>query len=595
MSSAKTSLVALLLFLAAAAPALAAVNATIKVNDGRLQGAGPGGQLLLYAPDPVEQGSSISHWDTSATPNLLMEPIINSDLPFLGLDVTPAQLKDIGWTFGSSHVNIISLDPPGVGFDDPRPFGGAPGNPATTLGEARVNVFIAILTAWASKLQSSVDIDVLVTWQPLFCDPSQGAVLGSASTTFIFESGDGSLPHDHVWYHDALTEAIVGQDVSGTPDQGGGDIIVFMNDSLDDGCLGAGTGWYYGLDGNNPSNEIDQAPVALHEIGHGLGFANFTNETTGRFTRCTSPDDPGDPCLGGIPGIFDLFTRDLTSGKTWAQMTDAERVASAINVRQVVWDGAEATTAAAATLDSGVPELDVSSPAQVAGTYEIGTAAFGPPIPGGGGLSGEIACLKDASPDFTIFNGCTPAANPGELAGKIALIDRGTCSFSAKVANAEAAGAIAAIIVNNNGNTPLSLGGSGTVNIPAISVGRRDGNRIREAACPDAALTFGDRFQVTAFWQTDSASGPATSVDLTPESGYFWFFNPANVELIAKVLNACPAPEFNRYWVFAGGLTNVAVQLTVVDTQSGQTQVYVNPQQTPFQPIQDTNAFATCP
>jgi len=594
MSRAKASLVALLLLATVAAPALAAVNATIKVNDNRLQGAGPGGEPLLYAPDPVEQGSSISHWDSSATPNLLMEPAINADLPFLGLDVTPAQLQDIGWTFGSSQVNIVPLDPPGVGFDDPRPFAGAPGNPATTLGEARVNLFNAVLGAWAGQLQSAVDIDVLVTWTPLFCDPAVGAVLGAASTTFIFASTDGTLPHDNVWYHDALTEAIVGQDVSGPPDQGGGDIIVFMNDSLDDGCLGAGTGWYYGLDGNNPSNEIDQAPVVLHEIGHGLGFANFTNETTGRFTSCTSSSDPNDPCLNGIPGIFDLFTRDLTSGKTWDQMTDAERIASAINVRKVIWDGPAATTAAAATLDTGVPELEVSSPAEVAGTYEVGTAAFGPPIPPGG-LAGEIACFKDGVPDFTSLNGCTPAINPGELAGKIALIDRGTCAFSTKVANAEAAGAIAAIIVNNAGNTPLTLGGSATVNIPAISLGRRDGNRIREAACPDAALTFFNRFQVTAFWETNSASGPANAVDLTAETGYFWFFNPNNVELVVKVLNACPVPEFDRFWVFAAGLTNVEVQLTVVDTQSGQTRAYFNQQGTAFQPIQDTNAFATCP
>lgn len=50
----------------------------------------------LYAPNPVQTGSSISHFDTLATPNLLMEPAINSDLTH-GLDMTLTQMIDIGW------------------------------------------------------------------------------------------------------------------------------------------------------------------------------------------------------------------------------------------------------------------------------------------------------------------------------------------------------------------------------------------------------------------------------------------------------------------------------------------------------------------
>ena len=82
---------------------------------------------------------------------------------------------------------------------------------------------------------------------------------------------------------------------------------------------------------------------------------------------------------------------------------------------------------------------------------------------------------------------------------------------------------------------------------------------------------------------------------LTSDSGYFWFFNPANIEVVVKVLNACTqAPP--RYWVFAAGLTNVEVTLQVTDTQAGGSpKTYVNPLGTPFAPIQDTGAFATCP
>ncbi|HYH44927.1 MAG TPA: hypothetical protein VEG34_04530, partial [Thermoanaerobaculia bacterium] len=62
---------------------------------------------------------------------------------------------------------------------------------------------------------------------------------------------------------------------------------------------------------------------------------------------------------------------------------------------------------------------------------------------------------------------------------------------------------------------------------------------------------------------------------------------------IVKVLNGCALN--GRYWVFAGGLTNVRAVLTVTDTQTGARKQYTNPQGAPFQPVQDTGAFAGCP
>ena len=72
------------------------VNATIAPNFERLNGADRDGRLLLYAPDPVELGSSISHWDTSVSPNLLMEPALSPDLEPLAVDISPALFYDIG-------------------------------------------------------------------------------------------------------------------------------------------------------------------------------------------------------------------------------------------------------------------------------------------------------------------------------------------------------------------------------------------------------------------------------------------------------------------------------------------------------------------
>jgi hypothetical protein len=108
-------------------------------------------------------------------------------------------------------------------------------------------------------------------------------------------------------------------------------------------------------------------------------------------------------------------------------------------------------------------------------------------------------------------------------------------------------------------------------------------------------MCLGDgRFKLEARFLTNAAEeGEASPVHLTSDTGYFWFFGSANVEAVIKVLNGCPVN--NRYWVFAGGLTNVHTLFTVADLQAGVVKTYVNPQNLPFQPIQDTSAFATCP
>jgi PKD repeat protein len=104
----------------------------------------------------------------------------------------------------------------------------------------------------------------------------------------------------------------------------------------------------------------------------------------------------------------------------------------------------------------------------------------------------------------------------------------------------------------------------------------------------------GGRFQVTAEWDSGTDSGHGTGVKLTADSGYFWFFDANNIEVVTKVLNGCAIS--NSYWVFAAGLTNVQVELRVVDTTTGAVYLNENPQGTAFVPIQNTGAFpASCP
>ncbi|HKD19899.1 MAG TPA: hypothetical protein VKG23_18755 [Thermoanaerobaculia bacterium] len=109
-------------------------------------------------------------------------------------------------------------------------------------------------------------------------------------------------------------------------------------------------------------------------------------------------------------------------------------------------------------------------------------------------------------------------------------------------------------------------------------------------------LCFGGaRFMVQMEWtKPDNTSGAGNAVSLTDNSGYFWFFDPTNIEAVIKVLNGCAIN--NAYWVFTAGLTNVEVLTTVTDTKTGIVYTNTNPQGTAFVPVQATNAFPTsCP
>lgn len=82
----------------------------------------------------------------------------------------------------------------------------------------------------------------------------------------------------------------------------------------------------------------------------------------------------------------------------------------------------------------------------------------------------------------TLHDGCSAASNPGALAGKIALINRGTCAFTVKVKNAQTAGAIGALVVDNiAGEYPFIMGGTdNTITIPAFMISFETGDTIKQ-------------------------------------------------------------------------------------------------------------------
>ena len=133
-------------------------------------------------------------------------------------------------------------------------------------------------------------------------------------------------------------------------------------------------------------------------------------------------------------------------------------------------------------LSVGAPaDLVIESPPSIAGTFLGGTAGFGPAL-SATGVSGVVA-LADDSVGMT-SDACEAITNVAAITGRIALVDRSTCTFVAKVKAAQAAGAIAVIVADNDPTAPAGSGMSGTdptIAIPSLRVPKSTGDLLRGA------------------------------------------------------------------------------------------------------------------
>jgi hypothetical protein len=225
--------------------------------------------------------------------------------------------------------------------------------------------------------------------------------------------------------------------------------------------------FYLGLDNNEPPGTTDLLVAVLHEMAHGLNFANAVTEQTGAI-----------PSPGGaaVPygDIYSHYTMDVTTNKRWNDMTDGERAASAINLRKVSWSGRHVQLNHHRVLDRGEPEVIVISPEGL-GTLALGAAAFGPPLTARG-LTGNVVLAETAT---GATDGCAQIVSA--VSGGIALVDRGVCDFTVKVKNAQDAGAIGVLIADNVLSLPpIGLTGvDATITIPSGRIALPDAQIIK--------------------------------------------------------------------------------------------------------------------
>ncbi len=109
------------------------------------------------------------------------------------------------------------------------------------------------------------------------------------------------------------------------------------------------------------------------------------------------------------------------------------------------------------------------------------------------------------------------------------------------------------------------------------------------APSPTTLCLNDSRFEVEVSWRDSRGrTGVGQAKSITPDTGYFWFFAEANIELVIKVLDARSINQ--KYWVFFGALTSVEFDLTVTDTTTGAVKRYHNDLGN-FASVGDTGAF----
>lgn len=375
-------------------------------------------------------------------------------------------------SFGAEAlIIVVNVNAPNVGFNDPTPVAPVGGNTGTTLGEQRLIAFQHAANIWGARLDSNVPIRIRAQFVPL-----GAGVLGSAGPISVARNFVGAqLPN--TWYHIALANKMAQIDLNPAND----DITASFSTNFN---------FYLGLD-NNHGAQNDLVTVLLHEFAHGLGFSQLANLTTGAL-------------FNNGPDAFNTHLFDNTAGLTWPQMTNAQRALSATRFGRVVWNGNFVTAASPSVLEFGIVEVRVTAPAAISGPLQFGTAAFGPSVASANISAPLLVALDQIEVGGNQIDGCTPFTNAAEMAGKIALIERGgACGFAVKARNATEAGAVAAVIYNQpaNGNAgPPGMGDDGIngafVTIPTVSIRRLDGVDLFSG--PGVSMSMGNNPNIRA-------------------------------------------------------------------------------------------------
>ena len=232
------------------------------------------------------------------------------------------------------------------------------------------------------------------------------------------------------------------------------------------------------FDPNDPTNET----AIAGGVTGGLWKNTNISSATSVWVRLSLPENLAVSCI----------TVDPNNSQLWYVGTGESYVGGDANGNGL-WKSIDGGTTwnntfggiSGATFFNSASNFTVNSPAGIAGNYmfvEAPSAFSVNVVPRITTAITAEAVFQNDLPALATATACDPFPNPSSLSGKIALIKRGNCTFVSKVLAAQAAGAIACVILNQNTDLPFGLGGTdATITIPAGMISKVDGDILLAA------------------------------------------------------------------------------------------------------------------
>ena len=281
----------------------------------------------------------------------------------------------------------------------------------------------------------------------------------------------------------------------------------------------------------NKNNQTDYDALPVADVGsHGTHVAGTVAGVVGKTATVegVAIDDMSGVAPGAWLGNYNVFPGEVSSARSEDILNAVEAAVldgmDVLNLslgggyrgnNDLLAKGLDTAVAAGVVVvtsagNNGPGGFTIGSPGRARDIITVGASSnnhfVGQPLsysgPDGSGTArgavGDFDPMPAGTFDIvdTAGNGCTAASIPATVSGKVALINRGTCVFSQKVANAKAKGATGVVVINNVAGDPTAMGGSEGFDdgIPAVMISKNDGAALRasHATAVTVAATFSE-------------------------------------------------------------------------------------------------------
>jgi thermolysin metallopeptidase-like protein/PA domain-containing protein len=297
---------------------------------------------------------------------------------------------------------------------------------------------------------------------------------------FVYvDAHDGTVVHQITGIHDALTRRVYARAFGGPLLWREGDPLPALDPDVTNlAVFGADTYHFYLNAFGRDSYDGLGSPMSMVRLDDGPSCPNaFASATFTSFCPGVTYDDV---VAHEWTHVYTSFTHGLIyEGQPGALNESYSDIfgESVDRVNGPILDGPR-TADRCSAVGSGAVALVVNAPAALAGSVLAERADFGPRLDATG-VTGGVVLADNGEGDARACTAFGGIANGAALNGHIALVDRGDCLFTEKVANAQAAGATAVIVANNAPGLLVMGGTDATIAIPAALIDRVDGARLK--------------------------------------------------------------------------------------------------------------------